>query len=359
MRFGEAIDLYVQDMRAQGRLNSDASERGYRAALDAHADDVGNFDPAFSDRNDVKKTLRRWANANTQRKCRSVLISFYDWCMEEGYRPDNPARQTRRPKRKPTQVYRLTRDEAAAMLKAARGTRERRAIHLGICAGLRNAELRGLRGIHFSRPGFVHVSADIAKGGRERWVPVIAELAPIADEICETVGPDEYVLPAQRWRDGFAKAEKMDLRLQASSSQALRTLVMGVAKRAGIQAHVHPHLMRHAFGDHVARFAGIKNAQYVLGHATVGTTETYVGQPTLDELVAALSGLGFGQGTDVRRGSDEIWLKARTGIEPVPTASEALEPNQADDPHHATLLDRLAGMAPTLEIYADHFGAKA
>jgi hypothetical protein len=33
---------------------------------------------------------------------------------------------------------------------------------------------------------------------------------------------------------------------------------MELAVRAGIHAHVHPHVMRHAFGDHVARYAGIK-----------------------------------------------------------------------------------------------------
>jgi site-specific recombinase XerD len=42
--------------------------------------------------------------------------------------------------------------------------------------------------------------------------------------------------------------------------------------------------MRHAFGDHVARHAGIKNAQALLGHADVGTTQIYTGAPTLDEL---------------------------------------------------------------------------
>ena len=216
MRFSDAIDLYIGDMRSQGRMNSDATEREYRHVLNAHCDDVGGYDPAFSDRDDVKKTLRRWTNPNTQRKSRSVLVSFYDWCMEEGYRPDNPARQTRRPKRKPTQVYRLTRDEAAAMLAAATTRRERWAIHLGICAGLRNAELRGLRGEHLARTGFVHVSADIAKGGRERWVPIIAELAPIVTEIRDHVAPDEYVLPAQRWRDGWAKTEKIDLKRKPS-----------------------------------------------------------------------------------------------------------------------------------------------
>jgi hypothetical protein len=42
-------------------------------------------------------------------------------------------------------------------------------------------------------------------------------------------------------------------------------------------------------GDHVARHAGIKNAQALLGHADVGTTQMYTGAPTLDELAAAPS----------------------------------------------------------------------
>lgn len=350
MRFADAIDLYIADRRSQGRINSDPSERGYRHALNVHCEDVGGYDPAFADRDDVKKTLRRWSNPNTQRKNRSILVSFYDWCMEEGYRPDNPARQTQRPKKRPTTVYRLTRGEAEGMLAATLGDRERRAIYLGVCAGLRNAELRGLQGRHFQRPGFVHVSADIAKGGRERYVPVVGELGEIVAEIVEHVGWDDHVLPAQRWRDGFAKDARMDLSKRSCSSQALRTLVMTVAKRAGIKAHIHPHLMRHAFADHVARYAGIKNAQYMLGHANVGTTETYVGEPTLDELAAALRGLGFTTGTGVREIQPGFSLEARTGIEPVPTSGERLEPE---------IETLLSGLRPTIELYTDHFTGRA
>jgi integrase len=119
--------------------------------------------------------------------------------MEEGYRKDNPARQTRRPKPRPAEVYRLTRDEAVQMLGAARGIREQRAIFLGICAGLRNAELRGLQGRHFERPGLVWVSPDIAKGGRGRWVPATLELVPVVEEIRSHVASDEYVLPARAY----------------------------------------------------------------------------------------------------------------------------------------------------------------
>ena len=53
-----------------------------------------------------------------------------------------------------------------------------------------------------------------------------------------------------------------------------------VGERAGIAAPIHPHLMRHAYGDHIAKFTGVRNGQFLLGHAGIGTTETYLGRPT-------------------------------------------------------------------------------
>jgi site-specific recombinase XerC len=103
------------------------------------------------------------------------------------------------------------------------------------------------------------------------------------------------VIPAQRWRDPGSNLRRGDLSRRPSSSQALRTAVMELAARAGIHSHVHPHVMRHAFGDHVARFAGIKNAQALLGHADVETTQIYTGAPTLDELAAAVRGIRFAE----------------------------------------------------------------
>jgi site-specific recombinase XerD len=327
LKLSQAIDVYVRDKRSQGRICSDTTERSYRSTLNRHADDVGNRDPRYVGRDDVKRTLRRWGNPNTQRINRSILVSFYDWAMEEGYRKDNPARQTQTPKKRPTTVYRLTRSEAAAMLLATQTRRERWAIYLGICAGLRNAELRGLQGRHFLRPGFVWVSADIAKGGRERWVPILADLVPVVAEIRTAVAAEEYVLPAQRFRDPPFNRRREDLGLRPSSSQALRTLVMGIGRRAGIKAHIHPHLMRHAYGDHIARYAGMRNAQFLLGHAGIATTETYVGQPTLEELAGSVEGFSYGVElrTDVLGGPQEAETveKAPTGIEPVYTALQA------------------------------------
>jgi integrase/recombinase XerC len=349
MKFVRRIDEYVRDLRSQGRINSTSTERSYRSVLDRHCEDVLNRDLQYIGREDVKRTLLRWPNPNSQRVARAILVSFYDWAVEEGYLKNNPARQTRRPKRRPTNVYRLTRDEASAMLEASKGdTRERWAIHLGILAGLRNAELRGLKGQHFQRPGFVWVDGSTAKGGRERFIPILPELERVAQEIRWAVKADEYVLPAQRWRDAPYNRERMSLNKRQSSSQALRTLVMGVAKRAGISAHVHPHLLRHAFGDHVAKYAGMKNAQYLLGHATVATTEIYVGQPSLDELAAAVA--GFSIRTRVLPLSETAGIagEATTGIEPVPSSSRALEPD---------LMRLLEGLEPSVRLYLEAFGA--
>ena len=60
-----------------------------------HAEDVDSRDPAYTNRNDVKRTLAHWANRNTRSKNRSILVSFYDW-MVERMRPSNhgPASET-------------------------------------------------------------------------------------------------------------------------------------------------------------------------------------------------------------------------------------------------------------------------
>jgi len=106
---------------------------------------------------------------------------------------------------------------------AARGARERRAIYAGLCAGLRNAARRGLQGLHSARPGLIWVSADIAKGRRERSLPVIPHLAEVARDIRERVGLDEYVLPAQRFRNPAFNTVRQDIVPRPCSSQALRT----------------------------------------------------------------------------------------------------------------------------------------
>ena len=319
MRFDEAIDLYIADMEAQARLNSRSSVVGYRATLVAHGEDVGNRDPAYVGREDVKRTLRRWKHANTQGTNRSKLVSFYAWTMEEGLRKDNPAQQTRRPRRRPTAKSRLTEAEVRGILEAASSRRERRAIFLGACAGLRNAELRGLQGRHFARDGVVWVSCDIAKGARERTVPVTLDLVGVVEEIRANVAVDEYVLPAQRFRNPPATPSGKSCSFRHRRRRPSLHWLRGRG-HAGVAAHITPHDLRHAYAEHVARKADTRVAQHLLGHAHLGTTDAYLGLPRLDDMVAAVRNATYGIRTNVlgvpqkaltaRRGDD----RNRTGV---------------------------------------------
>ena len=84
----------------------------------------------------------------------------------------------------------------------------------------------------------------------------------------------------------------------------------------------------HAFGDHVARLSGdVRVAQYLLGHATLGTTEAYLGSPTLDQLAGAVEGVLFGVASEQTfqgpRREPANPVEAPTGFEPVYTALQA------------------------------------
>lgn len=321
MNFGKAVDSFIRDWRLGGRINSDGTERSYRSTLYWHLDDCDDADPRETTREDVKETLLRWDQPNTIKGRLAAMVSFYDWMEQEGYRKDNPAKQVRRPKARKANVYRLTRDEAAAMLAAGRGKYEQRIVVLGICEGLRNAELRGLTGRHFARPGFVHVSADIGKGGRERWVPVILEALTVVEDIRATVPDGEFVLPRQVPAGGAAQVARAGSPLfkedasRPCSQQHIGRVVARVAERAGIRAHIYPHLMRHAYADHVSRHAGVKVAQHVLGHENIATTQLYLDVPTPEELASAISGLAFAGELTAGNGSHAPVIRP-AGFEP-------------------------------------------
>lgn len=315
MNFKSAVDAYISDLRSDGRINSDKTERSYRYTLWCHAEDVGNRDPRYTNRDDVKRTLRRWPNANTQRQRRGALVSFYDWCLEEGLRKDNPARQVRKPKVRRVDSYRMTRDEVWRFLQAARTEREKRIAYIGCCAGLRVSEICGLQGRHFSRPGFIWVSSDIGKGQIERYVAITEDLEELAQDIIETVGPLDYVIPHRSTTDpGWNQNQKEDP-TRPTATWSIAYIVKKLGERAGITHKLTPHLMRHAYGDNVSRYAGMKNTQALMGHASVATTEGYTGKPSLDELAVSLRGFTY--------------KPKGTGV--LPSALSALKPASASD----------------------------
>jgi integrase/recombinase XerD len=294
VKFSAVIDLYVADRRSQGRINSPNTETAYRRVLNLHCDDVNGRDPAKTGRNDIKTTLRRWQHPNSQRQAHAVLTSFYDWAMEESIRETNPARMVIRARPRKPAIYRPTRTEVIRLMDASnQRRRDRWVIHLGVLAGLRRQELRLLQGRHLANPGWIWVSPDIAKRSRERWLPIPEELQPIINEILATVGPGDYVTPTRKTAN-LQHTEHVEQPDKPISGSGLYQLVKRVGKRANLGHSVTPHTLRHAYGDHTARYAGLRAAQELLGHESVATTEgTYTGRVSRDELAISIQGFRY------------------------------------------------------------------
>ena len=286
--FPSSVERFLYDARGLGRLTTERSVAEYRRTVLRHAAATATT-PCLTDREDVKETLRQWDHPNTQRRKRSMLVSFYDWMVEEGLRPDNPARQVRAPRGREPRVRRLTLDEIRALLAAALGRTERRTVYLAACAGLRCTELRLLQGLHFAREGWILISADMAKGGRERWVPVMVDLQPVVHEIRATIEAGHYVLPGTRWVHGCCGYVPVERPERPCDRKTIWRTVRRVGRRARIGTSVHPHQLRHAFADRVTRLAGLHAAQALLGHSSIQTTEGYLTKPSPDELAEAMA----------------------------------------------------------------------
>lgn len=334
MRFALAIDLYVEDMVSQGRLRSPRSVLSYRRSLMVLADRVDNRDPRFVGREDIKRCLRLWDHPNTQRRNLSMFRSFFDWMMEEGHgdgpdggrRKDNPARQVRAPKAQKVTVGRLTFEETRRFLGACRSTREKRVAYLGVLSGARREELRLFQGRHFARDGFVWFSSDIAKGGHERWVPVLPDLHPVVEDIRRNVGLEEFVIPAQQNTDVGVNKTFRDYPLTAPDGKTIWRTTHRIGRRAGLPVEVNPHMMRHAFADHITRGADVRTAQKLLGHADLSTTQGYLGEPTLDELAEALVDvtlMGVDPSPALMGAQSEQWRRWELNPRSHPTGSES------------------------------------
>ena len=310
MRFEVAIDAFIADWKGYGRINSEHTERSYRKKLLLLGEDSGWAEVEDVSKVDVKRTLRRWEHPNSKLQAHSCFIAFFDWTAQEDIRLDNPARAIPRAKRAKPQINRLTREETEQLLTWAASEKasltERWVIYLGVCAGLRCQELCRITKADVARPGWVHVTRGMGKGNKERWVPVISDLQPIVDEIM-AIGPEEGTLIRGRVSTGPHLNEDWTARAKPMSRMGMYRVVKRSGRKAGLYQPITPHTLRHAFGDFIAKYAGARIAQALLGHASIETTVgTYVDQVSLDEMQVAVTGATF-----------------FAGVEPMPLKSES------------------------------------
>ena len=209
----------------------------------------------------------------------SAWRSFYRWAVRFQKFEANPAAGVRAPKAAKPLPKALSVDHAMALLDRAEpdaddaaDVRDAAMFELFYSAGLRLAELIGLDLVPSpASAGWVDLAAGevtvTGKGSKTRTVPVGAKaLAALA-----------------RWlalRDRLLRVPEAALFLSPRGKRVSATLVYMRLKRwtlkAGIPAHVHPHMLRHSFATHMLQSSGdLRAVQELLGHANITTTQVY------------------------------------------------------------------------------------
>jgi integrase/recombinase XerD len=148
-----------------------------------------------------------------------------------------------------------------------RGLRDRAILEVLYASGLRATEIVGLRIENYLRAeGLLRV---VGKGDRERVVPVGAS-AVAAIDAWLTRGRPQLVKPRT---GGELFLGEHGRRL---TTARLWQIVQELAKLAGVEKHIWPHLLRHSFATHLlGRGADLRAIQEMLGHASLGTTQIY------------------------------------------------------------------------------------
>lgn len=234
--------------------------------------------------------VRRWAAQlhATGLAPRSVALvlsawrGFYRWLGRDGLVAANPVDGVRAPKAAKPLPKALSvdhavalashLDDAAAVGGAVLAARDRCIVELLYSSGLRVGELTALdvvaSGHATSWIDVADASAHVlGKGNKRRSVPVGA---PALDALAEWL--------AQRER--IAKVDEPALfvseRGHRLSAGQLRARLKAQAVRAGVPAHVHPHMLRHSFASHLLQSSGdLRAVQELLGHANISTTQIY------------------------------------------------------------------------------------
>lgn len=151
-------------------------------------------------------------------------------------------------------------------LSTPTGVRDRAMMELIYGAGLRVSEAVGLEiSAYDAQEGAVRVTG---KRGKTRWVPLPAGT-------CEWL--DRYLAGARS-----ALVRKPTSLILVSDRglpwcrQTVYNRLERIARAAGIEAHVSPHILRHTYAVHLLKGgADLRAVQELLGHESIATTQVY------------------------------------------------------------------------------------
>ena len=252
---------------------ADKTRRAYRADLTqlgewAGARELGPHDAGHRDLRRFAAVLseRGAAHSTIARKLAAVR-SFYRHLVERGEIEANPADLVSSPKKDSYLPGVLKVQDVAELLeRIPAGTpldlRDRSMFELAYAAGLRAEELVDLN-MESIDPDAEEVRVE-GKGAKTRVVPA-------GEHAWRTL--ERYT---ERARPALDTGDSPALFLSKSGRRLSTSDVRRRLKLQGRRAGISPHTLRHSFATHLLEGgADLRSIQELLGHASIGTTQTY------------------------------------------------------------------------------------
>ena len=218
----------------------------------------------------------------------SAWRGLFTWLGQHGRMQHNPALDVRAPRATRPLPEALSVEQAVALAAyqpdpqadPVAASRIRAVAELLYSSGLRVSELVGLdlrytHGDGYTSRGWVDWNSAsvtvLGKGGKRRSVPVGAPaLAALRDWLGQRPEPAVSANPADR------AALFLGPRGRRLLPQRVWSELRQRARAAGIEAAVHPHMLRHSFASHLLQSSGdLRAVQELLGHASIASTQIY------------------------------------------------------------------------------------
>lgn len=241
---------------------------------------------------DLRRILSRFHAAGVHPRSLSRMLSswrsFFRWWIQRERLSVNPADGVRAPRASRPLPKALSVDQTMALLESPASStrseeldlvaiRDRAMFELLYSSGLRLSELIGLDTHYLRREGYesrgwLHLNEAevyvLGKGRKQRTVPVGAPACEALRQWLE--------VRAALVREPDEPALFVGTRGRRIAPRTVQQQLKRWAQRAGLAAHVHPHMLRHSFASHVLQSAqDLRAVQEMLGHASISSTQIY------------------------------------------------------------------------------------
>jgi integrase/recombinase XerC len=299
-----AVEQFIEELRVVRKL-SPHTLKAYRQDLKT----LCNFLTEYQlDLHQMKSShTRGWVSklhsmGNSPRSIARLLSAwrtFFDWLVMSKTQLSieeitlNPLQDLRAPRKAKNLPKALSVEFAIALMEKAHAEtkqplpesllwvfqRDHALVELLYSSGLRISEILGIdcstnRGYTKESSGWiawesqeVHV---LGKGNKPRIVPIGSAAMGALHQwfsIWKTMLDQQKVSDAPLF---------INAKLQRLSPRTVQERMKGLAMRAGLPVHVHPHMLRHSFASHVLQSShDLRAVQEMLGHASIGSTQIY------------------------------------------------------------------------------------